>query len=114
MVNRKYSKHFPKEYRERIDWAKDNYLLYARLDNGLVFERNETRFTNQYVVPHCPQLLLLFDCYINVKISAGLETVKYLCQGRNFREWRCKVIDKSTLWDGVIYYVGEEYYLVIV
>jgi len=68
MVNRKYSKHFPKEYRERIDWAEDNYLLYARPDNGLVFERNGTRFTNQYVVLHCPQLLLLFDCYINVKI----------------------------------------------
>ena len=36
------------------------------------------RFTNQYVVPYCPQLLLLFDCYLNVEISAGLGTVKYL------------------------------------
>ena len=62
----------------------------------------------------CSQLLLLFDCYINVEISAGLETVKYLCQERNFGGWRCKVIDKSTLWDGVMYYVGEEYYLAIV
>jgi len=30
------------------------------------------------VVPHCPQLLLLFDCHLNVEISAGLGTVKYL------------------------------------
>jgi len=33
MVNKKCSKHFPKEYRERIDWTEDNYLLYARPDN---------------------------------------------------------------------------------
>jgi len=30
------------------------------------------------VIPHYPQLLLLFDCYINVEISAELGTVKYL------------------------------------
>jgi len=77
MVNGKYSKHFPKEYRERTDWAKDNYPLYARSNNGLVFECNGTKFTNQYVVPYCSQLLL-FNCHINVEISARLETVKYL------------------------------------
>ena len=78
MVNGKYSKHFPKEYRERTDWAKDSYLLYARPDNGLVFEHNGARFTNQYVVPYCPQLLLLFDCHLNIEISTRLGTVKYL------------------------------------
>ena len=40
MVNEKYSKCFPKEYRERTDWAENSYLLYARSDNGLVFECN--------------------------------------------------------------------------
>jgi len=78
MVNGKYSKHFPKDFRERTDWAKESYPLYARPDNGLVFEYNEARFTNQYVVPYCSQLLLLFDCHLNVEISARLETVKYL------------------------------------
>ena len=51
---------------------------------------------------------------ISMLRSTGLETVKYLCQGQNFGGWRCKVIDKSTLWDGVMYHVGEEYYLAIV
>jgi len=78
MVNEKYSKHFPKEYRERTDWAENSYPLYARSDNGLVFECNGARFTNQYVVLYCPQLLFLFDCHISVEISAGLGTVKYL------------------------------------
>ena len=77
IVNEKCSKRFPKEYRERTDWAEDSYLLYARPDNGLVFECNGAKFTNQYVVPYCPQLLL-FDCHLNVEISAGLGTVKYL------------------------------------
>jgi len=44
MVNGKCSKHFPKEYRERTDWAENSYPLYARPDNGLVFERNGARF----------------------------------------------------------------------
>jgi len=44
----------------------------------LVFEHNGARFTNQYIVLHCPQLFLPFDCHKNVEISAGLGTVKYL------------------------------------
>ena len=30
------------------------------------------------MVPYCPQLFLLFDCHLNIEISAGLGTVKYL------------------------------------
>jgi len=30
------------------------------------------------VVSYCPQLLFLFDCHLNVEISAELGTVKYL------------------------------------
>ena len=79
MVNGRCSKYFPKDYRERTDWAEDSYPLYARSDNGLVFEHNGARFTNQYVVSYYPQLHLLFDCYINiVEVSAGLGTIKYL------------------------------------
>ena len=46
MVNRQYSKCFPKDYRKRTDQAEDSHLLYTRSDNGLVFECNGTRFTN--------------------------------------------------------------------
>jgi len=78
MINGKCSKHFSKKYRERTDWTKNSYPLYARPDNSLVFKRNGARFTNQYVVPYCPQLLFLFDCHLNVEISTRLGTVKYL------------------------------------
>jgi len=44
----------------------------------LVFECNGARFTNQYIVPYCPQLLLLFNYHINVEVCAGLRTDKYL------------------------------------
>ena len=30
------------------------------------------------MVLYCPQLLFLFDCHINIEVSAGLGTVKYL------------------------------------
>ena len=78
MVNRWYSKCFPKDYRKRTDWTEDSYPLYARPDNSLVLECNRARFTNQYVVLYCPQFLLLFDCHINMEVSTGLGTVKYL------------------------------------
>jgi len=78
MINKQYNKHFPKDYRKRTDWTENSYLLYARPDNGLVFEHNGARFTNQYIVPYYSQLVLLFDCHINVKVSARLEAIKYL------------------------------------
>jgi len=46
IVNRQYSKCFPKDYRKRTDQAEDSHLLYTRSDNGLVFECNGTRFIN--------------------------------------------------------------------
>ena len=30
------------------------------------------------MVPYCSQFLFLFDCHLNIEISAGLGTVKYL------------------------------------
>jgi len=90
MVNRQYSKHSSKDYREKIDWAENSYSLYARSDNGLHFECNRARFTNEYVVPHCPQLLF-FDCHINIKVSAGLGTIKYLSK------YIYKSFDKATM-----------------
>ena len=37
-----------------------------------------------------------------------------LCQGWNFGGRRSVVIDKSILWNRVMYYVGKEYYLAMV
>jgi len=53
-------------------------VIHFMLGLTMGFECNGARFTNQYVVPYCPQLLLLFDCRLHVEISAGLGTVKYL------------------------------------
>ena len=52
--------------------------IHSMLGLTMAWYLNGTRFTNQYVVPYYPQLLLLFDCHLNVEISAGLGTVKYL------------------------------------
>jgi len=47
-------------------------------------------------------------------MALNARNVEVYCQGRNFREWRCRVIDKSTLQNRVMYYVGEEFDLGIV
>jgi len=48
------------------------------------------------------------------EIKYGYSSKLCMCQEWNCRGWRSKVIDKSTLWNGVMYYVREEYYLVMV
>jgi len=40
IVNGQCSKHFSKDYKEKIDWTEDSYLLYTRSDNSLVFKYN--------------------------------------------------------------------------
>jgi len=36
IVNKQYSKCFPKDYKERIDWTENSYLLYTRPDSPLL------------------------------------------------------------------------------
>jgi len=52
----------------------------------------------------------------DIRTKAQQEPVQVckFCQGQNGGGWRSKVIDKSILWNRVVYYVRGEYYLALV
>ena len=84
MVDGRCSKKYPRDYLEQTEVRRDAYPLYARPNDGRVFERDgEGRhapnlFTNRDVVPYNAYLLAKYNCHINVEICTSVRAVKYL------------------------------------
>jgi hypothetical protein len=81
MENGKCKKHFPKSFCEQTQLKEDGYPEYARPDNGRTFQRpgsDTTIFTNKDVVPHPRELLVKFNCHINLEVCALIKSVKYI------------------------------------
>ena len=78
LENGKCQKHFPKRYCAQTAMNEDGYPDYARPDNGRTIQKGETIFTNSNVVPHPPELLVEFDCHINLEVCATIKAVKYV------------------------------------
>jgi hypothetical protein len=45
--------------------------MFRKTPNGFAYD-------NQWVVPHNPYLTKMFNAHINVKVSADIQSVKYL------------------------------------
>ncbi|XP_058797039.1 uncharacterized protein LOC131667563 [Phymastichus coffea] len=79
MKDGKCSKNFPKSFQQETTMDANGYSNYRRTDDGVQYERsNGHTVDNRWVVPHCRELLLLFDCHINVEIVSSIKAVKYL------------------------------------
>ena len=78
MVDRKCSKHYPREFCEETTITPDKYPEYKRSNNGASATRGGHTFTNQHVVPYNPYLCAKYNCHINVEIANGILVVKYL------------------------------------
>lgn len=82
LENGKCKKHFPKKYCGQTTMNEDGYPDYARPNNGRTIEKPQRGginvFTNADVVPHPPELLVEFDCHINLEVCATIKAVKYV------------------------------------
>ena len=78
MENNVCKKHFPKAFTEQTVIKEDGYPDYARPQNGRTIEKNGIVFDNHYVVPHPQELLVKFDCHINLEVCASIKAVKYI------------------------------------
>jgi len=82
MENGKCKKHFPKKYCGQTTMNEDGYPDYARPNNGRTIEKPQRAgtiiFTNADVVPHPPELLVEFNCHINLEVCATIKAVKYV------------------------------------
>ena len=72
-------KHYPKTFCAQTVMKEDGYPEYARPENGRTIQKpNGNVFTNKDVVPHSPNLLVEFNCHINVEVCASIKSVKYI------------------------------------
>ena len=79
MVNGKCSKNFPKHFHNETNMNENGYPNYRRRNNDITHElSNGHIIDNRWVVPHCSELLEIFNCHINVKIVTSIRSVKYL------------------------------------
>jgi len=79
LVDDQCSKHYPKPYLEETRMDEDAYSYYRRRNNDKNFKRPGGYIVdNRYVVPYCPTLLIIFNCYINVEVVSSINLVKYL------------------------------------
>jgi hypothetical protein len=78
LENGQCKKHFPKSFCPQTLMKDDGYPEYARPDNGRTIQKNDTIFTNKDVVPHPPELLVQFNCHINLEVCASIKSVKYI------------------------------------
>ncbi|KIK78772.1 hypothetical protein PAXRUDRAFT_16692 [Paxillus rubicundulus Ve08.2h10] len=59
---------------------EDVYPEYARPDSGCSIQKGQNMFTNKDVVPHSKQLIVKFDCHINLE-TQGHDEVKAFLDG---------------------------------
>ena len=73
--------HYPKPFRDSTTVDAQGYVQYRRRRGRTVtkiYNGQQVEVTNEYIVPYTAELLLLFDCHINVEIVSSVAPVKYL------------------------------------
>jgi hypothetical protein len=80
MVNGLCKKRYPRAFSEETTQGKHDYPVYRRRNYGRTFQKTPNGFAydNRWVVPHNPYLTKMFNAHINVEVSAGIWSVKYL------------------------------------
>jgi len=80
MVNGLCKKQYSQAFSEEITQGEDGYPVYHQRNDGQTFQKTLDGFVydNQWVVPHNPYLTKMFNAHINVEVSAGIRSVKYL------------------------------------
>ncbi len=80
MVNDVCKKCYSRTFFEEITQGENNYPIYHRRNDGRKFQKTPDGFAydNRWVVPHNLFFTKMFNAHINVEVSAGIRSVKYL------------------------------------
>ena len=71
-------KRFPKDFAAQTIIKEDGYPDYACPENGRTIQKQQNIFDNKHVIPHPRELLVEFDCHINLEVCGSIKTVKYI------------------------------------
>ncbi|XP_074341985.1 uncharacterized protein LOC141679383 [Apium graveolens] len=78
MVKGKCMRHFPKRFNGNTYFDDCGFPVYRRRNTGRVINKKRINLDNQYVVPYNRDLLLRFQCHINLEICNSSRSLKYL------------------------------------
>ncbi|XP_031125091.1 uncharacterized protein LOC116027528 [Ipomoea triloba] len=59
---------YPKLFSDATEFADDSYPIYKRRNTPFLVHVKGFNLDNRWIVPYNPQLLLKFDCHINVEV----------------------------------------------
>ncbi|XP_031099719.1 uncharacterized protein LOC116003920 [Ipomoea triloba] len=69
---------YPKLFSDATEFADESYPIYKRRNTPFLVHVKGFNLDNRWIVPYNPQLLLKFDCHINVEVYASIKSVKYI------------------------------------
>ncbi|PIA61360.1 hypothetical protein AQUCO_00300717v1, partial [Aquilegia coerulea] len=72
------SKHFPKKFTNDTVKDPDGFYTHRRRNNGRTGIKNDIEIDNRSVVPHNLDLIVKYQCHINVEVCNRGRAVKYL------------------------------------
>lgn len=79
MVDKKCSKHYPKDFQDATSMVDDGYPKYRRRnDNRTFISSSGETCDNRHIVPYNPVLSTIFNCHINVEVCSSVQAVKYI------------------------------------
>ena len=76
MENGECKKHFPKPLQQQTEFSVNGYPLYRRREQHRAELRCHT-VNDSWVVPHNPQLLMKFNCHMNVEVCTTVRSVSH-------------------------------------
>ena len=71
-------KHFPKAFTTQTIIKEDGYPDYACPENNRSIQKNQNTFDNSHVIPHSRELLVKFNCHINLEVCGSIKVIKYI------------------------------------
>ncbi|XP_074371063.1 uncharacterized protein LOC141712141 [Apium graveolens] len=74
----KCGRHFPKRYNGHTFFDDCGFPVYQRRRMDRTVEKNKQQLDNQFVVPYNRDLLLRFQCHMNLEICNNSCSLKYL------------------------------------
>ncbi|KAK9287089.1 hypothetical protein L1049_015499 [Liquidambar formosana] len=78
MVDGKCTKRYPRDFCDETTFDGSGYPVYCRRNDGNTIVVNNIVVNNRWVIPYNLELVMRFDCHINVEIVSYFRIIKYL------------------------------------
>ncbi|XP_074328021.1 uncharacterized protein LOC141665932 [Apium graveolens] len=78
MKQHKCIRHFPKKYSPSTTFDQSGFPIYKRRKTNFTVTKGKANMHNQWVIPYNRDLLVKYQCHMNVEICCHARSLKYL------------------------------------